>query len=470
MSILSLKRLLSRKDTLAIVHQMTAAIAQPLFVQDLDGNILLGDNRQPAVQQFPILVEDQVIGWVSGTAAAETIAQLLSYLATKELEKKRLAQETLDRYKEITLLYSTCEKITANLELAAIARLVLEEARKLIAGDTGFVLLLNADTQHYESVVAFGDRLNDELTQQAQQGIIASILTTGTGEIVNWVSSDPRWIPPTFPLSSLICAPIKSRGRVLGAITITSETPVDYAAGDLKLLNAIASQAAAAIENAVLHANKLREERIKSNLERYVSSQLVQAILEAKGDISLAPVRKQITILFSDIRSFTQKCEELEPELIVGYLNEYFTHMVDVIFDHNGTVNKFVGDMIVALFGAPSPFPDTEKQAIEAAIAMQRRIQTIPVDWIRDNFPTGIGISSGKVIVGNIGSPRHTDYTAIGDEVNTASRLQSIAKGGQILVSRGVYDATCSLFQFNEVGSLTVKGKRNAVEVFEVVY
>ncbi len=224
------------------------------------------------------------------------------------------------------------------------------------------------------------------------------------------------------------------------------------------------------MENALLHENKLREERIKSNLERYVSAQVVQAILDTGGNVSLAPAKKDITVLFSDIRNFTTKCEDLAPEAIVEYLNEYFAHMVDVIFNHGGTVNKFVGDMIVAIFGAPSQQMDNERWAIETAIEMQKRLKTIPGNWIRQNFITGIGISSGEVIVGNIGSPQHMDYTAIGDEVNIAFRLQSLAKGEQILVSRSIYEATQHIFKFKDVGSVQVKGKKKAVEVFEVLY
>jgi class 3 adenylate cyclase len=264
--------------------------------------------------------------------------------------------------------------------------------------------------------------------------------------------------------------PLKVKGQVIGVLNFSNVDPIHYTAADLKLITTLASQAAAAIDNALLHANKLKEERIKSNLERYVAPQVVQSILESRGDISLNPVRRDLVILFSDIRNFTTQCEELPPETIVGYLNEYFTHMVEVIFQHQGTVNKFVGDMIVALFGAPSPLVDSERKAIEAAIAMQRQIQAIPTPWIRDNFHTGIGISSGEVIVGNIGSPQHLDYTAIGDEVNIASRLQSLAQGGQILVSRGIYNATQDLFTFKEYGSMTVKGKKKSVEVFEVMY
>lgn len=144
--------------------------------------------------------------------------------------------------------------------------------------------------------------------------------------------------------------------------------------------------------------------------------------------------------------------------------------MVDVIFTHEGTVNKFVGDMIVSMFGAPNKLVDSERKAIETAIAMQQRLRNFPGDWIRENFITGIGISSGEVIVGNIGSPQHMDYTAIGDQVNVASRLQSIAQGGQILVSRSIYDLTQELFDFKEVGFVKVKGKKTKVEIFEVIY
>ncbi|MEK7296680.1 MAG: adenylate/guanylate cyclase domain-containing protein, partial [Planctomycetota bacterium] len=182
------------------------------------------------------------------------------------------------------------------------------------------------------------------------------------------------------------------------------------------------------------------------------------------------PVKKDIAILFSDIRGFSTTCEKLMPEETVAYLNEYFTQMVEIIFNHNGTVNKFVGDMIVAIFGAPTRCDDSKKQAVKTAIMMQRRLSEIKNEWIRDNFNTGIGISAGEVVVGNIGSPQHMDYTAIGDEVNIAERLEALAQGKQILVDRNVYEATKDAFEFKALGGFTVKGKKKKVDVFEVVY
>lgn len=534
----SLKRLLRKKDIQAVLGQLMEAIAHPFYIQDIDGRIWIGAGTDAGLYRHAIELEGQILEWVVGHADSGAIATLLSMMAQRELDQRHLAQETLDRYKEISLLYDISEKITAQLDLQAVAALVLEQAQTLIQSDRGAVILHPSEMESvgarstpteirqldaalsgtvsnvgadpsplccstglelsrgtaalkgFEAIAHFGFSSNDDLSAaegapsgadrcESQplalaiapgEGILGTVFSNGTGEIVNRVSGDPRCHPVEQDFQALVCAPLKTQARVLGVIVLGSRQPVSYAAGDLKLLSALASQAAAAIENALLHEHELREARIKSNLERYVPAPIVQAILESRGDISLSPTRKNITILFSDIRNFTAHCERLEPELIVGYLNEYFSYMVDIIFAHKGTVNKFVGDMIVALFGAPSAMNASEQQAIKTAIAMQQCIQSFPLSWIRENFHTGIGISSGRVIVGNIGSPQHTDYTAIGDEVNTASRLQSIAEGGQILVSRNVYEATRHLFSFKNIGTLNLKGKRKAIEVFEVEY
>ena len=476
MTQLSLKQLLRKSDIQAVFHQLTGAIAHPFCIQSSEGTVLLGDYRLDYPLKTPITLEHETLGYVMGEADSVAIATLLSFLGQRELERKALARETLDRYKEISLLYSISEKITAQLDLKSVASLVLDEAKKLVQGNCGATMLYNAAQASFEIVAEFCDRalLCDRAFSAAEitpgRGIIGSVFQNSIGEIVNDVSTDPRCQACDAQYASLICTPLKHQDQNIGLLVLGSTTPINYTAGDLKRLNALASQASAAIENALLHEQELREARIKSNLERYVPAQVVQAIMESKGDISLAPVRKNITILFSDIRNFTTQCEELEPERIVGYLNEYFSYMVDIIFSHQGTVNKFVGDMIVALFGAPSPVLNHEKQAIQTAIAMQQCLQSIPIGWIRDNFHTGIGLSSGRVIVGNIGSPQHMDYTAIGDEVNTASRLQGMAQGGQILVSRSVYEATRADFDFKAMGTVQLKGKRNGIEVFEVQY
>jgi class 3 adenylate cyclase/putative methionine-R-sulfoxide reductase with GAF domain len=470
MAKISLKRVLAKKEVSSILSDLLKAIDTPIIIQDAEGKLLIDNEKTQPSGKYPVELSGEIIGWVMGDEKAYIVASLLSHWVKNELEKKTLARETLDKYKEVNLIYNIAERITACLDLKEVAELVIDEARKLRSADSGSLMLLNKETRKFEVIAAFGQKYEIKAPIEMGQGIAGNVVLTGRGEIINEVTSDPRFVKGNNRVNSLICVPLQIHEQAIGVINISSEEPFNYTAADLKLFMVLASQAAAAIENAILHENKLKQERIKSNLERYVNSQLVEAILAERGDISLAPAKMDITILFSDIRNFTTKCEELEPEKIVEYLNEYFTHMVEVIFSHGGTVNKFVGDMIVAMFGAPSKLVDSERRAIETAIDMQKRIKQIPVPWIRQNFITGIGISSGEVVVGNVGSPQHMDYTAIGDNVNIASRLQSMAKGEQILVSRSIYNVTKHLFEFKEIGSVKLKGKKEEIEVFEVVY
>ncbi|OCQ95593.1 guanylate cyclase [Oscillatoriales cyanobacterium USR001] len=467
MSQINFKRLVSQKEVLHLINSLVSELNTQISIQNADGKLLMGEASY-GQSRYPVEVDGEVVGWVLGPPKAATIASLLTYLATQELEKKTLAKEVLDKYREINLFYTLSEKLIACLDVREIAKLVIVEAKKLIHSSNISVMLLDVESQKLEIALADGKECEIKTPLVPGIGIGGCVLLNGKAEIVDNVWNDPRFVPGENDITSLICAPLKTQNGCIGLINISSERPANYKAQDLKFATSLALIAAAAIENAMLH---LKEKWIKNQLERYIPPQLVKAIITAKeGDISLAPAKKNIAILFSDIRNFTTKCEELAPEMIVGYLNEYFTQMVDVIFSHEGTVNKFVGDMIVAMFGAPAKLVNNEKQAIEAAIGMQLRLRNMSINWIKENFLTGIGITSGEVVIGNIGSPQHLDYTAIGDEVNLASRLQCLAQGGQILVSSNVYEVTRDAFTYREFGNITVKGKCKSVDVFEVIY
>ena len=472
MTTIKLKKILSNRETREIVSGCIGMLGTPIAIEGLDGTIVTGERNQGI--RFPIEVEDETLGWAIGDDKAANVAGLIASLAIKDRERHALAQETLERYKEISLIYNFIGKIALCLNLDEVTRLVIEETRKNIPSTSASVMLLNQATRNLEIKAASGKEYSPKTTMKpgvgAGTGIAGAVFFSGKPEIVNNASSDPRYLKGANRVGSLMCAPLKTRDKVIGVINVSSEKDVGYTAANLRLLNMLTAQAALVIENALFHENKLKEERVKSNLERYVAPQVVKAIMESKANIVFTPEKRRITVLYSDIRSFTTTCEKQPPEKIVEYLNEYFTHMVDVVFTHGGTLNKFVGDMIVALFGAPAQLPDSEKKAIEAAIGMQQRLKTIPLAWIQNNFHTGIGINAGDVVVGNIGSPHHMDYTAIGDEMNIGSRLQSLAKAGQIMVSRSVYDVTKDFFTFKEIGSVQVKGKDKSVEVFEVIY
>jgi adenylate cyclase len=491
MQSISLKKILFKREILSLLRGLVTKLISPIVIQDQEGKVLVADlgmdtetiptknitasGKNPSVKEelhkIPVMLEDRILGWVIGNEQVEQVANFLSYIAKREFEQKTLAADALDKYREINLLYTIASKMSNCLDVKEIGVLVLEEVGRLISSTSASVMLHNPQTDCLEIVSARGTAEHiHSLQVPANVGIAGHVFTTGRPELVNDATQDPRYVVNENDCYAIICAPILTKDHTIGVVNISNSEHVSYTSQDLKLFTAIVTQASGAIENALLHESKLRQQRIKNNLERYLSPQVAEAVINEKEEVSLTTSKRRIAMLFSDIRNFTTKCEELEPEQLVTYLNEYFTQMVDVIFNHQGTVNKFVGDMIVAMFGAPSSIANREYWAIAAAINMQKRIKNLPIDWIRENFITGIGISSGDVIVGNIGSPQHMDYTAIGDEMNIASRLQGLAKGGQILVTRSVYEATESDFQFREFGTLPVKGKKNLVEIFEVIY
>jgi adenylate cyclase len=190
-----------------------------------------------------------------------------------------------------------------------------------------------------------------------------------------------------------------------------------------------------------------------------------------QGGLNVGGERRQITIIFADIRGFTTVAEQLSPERVVTLLNDYLAAMTDVVFKYDGTVDKFLGDGLMALFGAPLGHGDDVRRALACAKEMQTAFNQLRQKWRAEGLPDlqqGIGINTGEAVVGSIGSARRLDYTAIGDAVNTAQRLQSLAVGGQILISASTLSRLDDE-SAEPLGPLKVKGKREAVNVFRLV-
>lgn len=216
----------------------------------------------------------------------------------------------------------------------------------------------------------------------------------------------------------------------------------------------------------------LRErEELKGAFARYVSQEVMEQILRSRGELSLKGDRRKVTILFSDIRNFTTLAEGHTPEEVVGFLNDYFEHMIEIIFRNHGTLDKFLGDGLMVLFGAPLEDSLQEYHAVCAAVEMQQELERLRAKWAVDlhaQIRIGIGIHTGQAIVGNIGSTRRMEYTAIGDAVNVASRLETATKtvGVSILVSETTHSAVADRFRFEDQGPITVKGRQMPIQAY----
>ena len=217
-----------------------------------------------------------------------------------------------------------------------------------------------------------------------------------------------------------------------------------------------------------------REKRaVKRLFSRYVSKDVCEQVLKNPALAELGGRRREMTVLFSDIRGFTSMTERGEPEAIVAQLNQYFSRMVDVVFAHRGTLDKFVGDMVMALFGAPLDDADHADHAVEAALAMVAALDALNREWATQDRPAlgiGIGINSGEMIAGNIGSEQVRSYTVIGDAVNLGARLESLNKDYRtsIIVSEDTARRLKRRYDLKPLGEVVVKGKSKAVAIFEV--
>ncbi|HKC11170.1 MAG TPA: adenylate/guanylate cyclase domain-containing protein [Vicinamibacteria bacterium] len=276
-------------------------------------------------------------------------------------------------------------------------------------------------------------------------------------------------------IRSAMCAPLWNKDQVIGIIHVDSPMLTNcFTLNDLDLLTALANYAAVAVERARLNQKIVAEEKKRERLGRFLSPQVTSRILatsDSQGAALGVPEVKEVTILFADIVGFTSMSEKMSPSQVALLLNDYLSRMTEVIFKYEGTLDKYIGDAIMAVFGAPLDMPDHAARAIRTALEMQERLAEFNAD--RKEGPTvrvRIGINSGKAVAGEIGSVNKKEYTVLGDTVNTASRLESsVAKPGMVVIGENTRAAVADLFDCRSLGSFTLKGKEREVAVYEVV-
>lgn len=228
---------------------------------------------------------------------------------------------------------------------------------------------------------------------------------------------------------------------------------------------------------AIKELERREQERLRGVLRRYVSPQVVEQVLAGGSDFG-SPVERNVVVLFADLRGYTALTEGIDARVLVEQvLNRYFTAMTEVLYRHEGTIDKFLGDGIIGVFGTPIAHPDDLQRGLLAAVDLQRAFDVLRVEWQQQlglDIGMGIGVGYGPAIVGNIGSTQRTDFTLIGDVVNTTSRLNGIALAGQIIVSHQLIDmlpATWNApFALREIGRVPLKGKQDPHLIFEVDY
>ena len=273
---------------------------------------------------------------------------------------------------------------------------------------------------------------------------------------------------------SAVCAPlIGTENRVAGVLYVDSLTSAHrFTEDDLDFVVAFSGIVAVAIENSRFAERIRHESLVRSNFERFFTPGMAARIAASPGAIQLGGERRMVAVLFSDIRNFTPLSASMDPDETALLLTEFFTEMVECVFRHGGTLDKFIGDAVMAQWGAPISEPDDADRALDSAVDMMRSLDRLNARWLAQGRPQlqiGIGLNYGEAFAGNIGSQRRLEFTVIGDTVNTANRLCAWAEGGEILITQTMREALTRPHPLVERPPLTLRGKVEPVVVYRAL-
>jgi len=458
-----LKKLISRKEASSVVSDIMALAGCEIGIYDADGG-LIGGKDQTDAPRMPVEFDGDTIGWVSGGENALKVSAFLRYLYATDANKRALAKDSLEKYKEITLLYDLGEKIIDCLDIHSVAVLIIEETKKIIKSNNVSLMLLEGDQCELAILEAWGEESPEKVNMKKGEGIAGSVVASRAAEIVNDVAVDSRFIVGEKIIHSLICAPLRVKDKVIGVLNISSSLPHAYSSGDLKMAMVLAYQAAMTIDN-------VRNRSVRETFGRYLSDEIVRNILESPGGMNLGGEKRTVTILMSDLRGFTSIGERSPAEDVVGMINIYLEVMTEIILKYNGTIDEFIGDAILVIFGAPMQRDDDAIRAVACAVEMQKAMEEVNRRNRAAGYSEtamGIGINTGSVVVGNIGSNKRTKYAVVGRNVNLTSRIESYTVGGQILASQSTVEACGGIVRIHDALEVMPKGVQKPLIICDV--
>ncbi|HEX6124940.1 MAG TPA: adenylate/guanylate cyclase domain-containing protein [Pyrinomonadaceae bacterium] len=445
--------------------------------------------RRADEQQKVVDYDDKPLGHTQVEISANEIIGRQSHLSM-ETPVAVTSEEIKDlrrKAKILELLYEMSKSLGTVFDLKEI----FERATDLIFRGTPAdrVVALLADETHdgkilTNTLVPIGVKTRDEkldkLTEKLtiSRTITQKVMREKVALLSQDAKTDAQFLGADSIVSqgvrSTICAPLITESNVHGVLYADRLDPFSAFSPDhLELISAVAAQTAVTVETVKAHRRLAREEVARANYSRFMPEYVVKQLLDNPNSFRLGGVNQTITVLFADIRGFTAISEKAKPEKVVGLLNRYFSAISEIIFDRGGTLDKYIGDGLMAIFGAPTATPDDALNAVKAAVTMQKRLITLNQELLADGFgqiSVGIGLHTGEATIGYIGSDRRSEYTAIGDTVNLASRLESNAGGGQILISEATAAACRNLIPVTPREPLIVKNRVQPVSIFEVTW
>jgi adenylate cyclase len=379
-------------------------------------------------------------------------------------------------FRRLDALYKTTQLFSTDFDLQERISEVLDLAMEVMRADRGFLMMRDEDSDTLK-VQVIRDSSGKISSSSPSMGIARKAAIDGDPVLMSDSDLDSKYGQRESiimqRIETAMCVPLQIHDEIIGSLYVDSKSELNnFNEEDLEMFQAIANQAAMAIHNVRLHQRMVDAEKKRADLGRFLSPAIVKTIMDQKQELQLGGDKITATVLYCDIRGFTPLSEGLTPDVLVGLLNEHFTAMTEIVFKYKGTLDKFIGDEVMALFGAPFPMEEDALLAVRAAIEMQQRNEWLNESRLEQKLPTfeiGIGINSGDVFSGYIGSPDRMDYTVIGDNVNVASRLCSVASAGEIIIGEATQAMIQGLIETEPAGTPILKGKSQVIQTHRVI-
>ena len=419
-----------------------------------------------------------------------TAVEVKQQIAENQQIIDQLNRQLARKNNEVRIIQQISSEITSTLDLDRILETILNAMDRVLGFQHAMILLKDksadkltvAAGRGYEHTtigaeVAFGHGVVGVVAERKKMMRIGNIgasvrylmaVRANLQEVGQQDLSNTTAKLPSLPnIQSQLAMPLLVKDRLIGVLVVESAKPNAFDELDEILLTIVANQAATAIDNARMY--QMVEQL--SRLKRFFSPQLAELILIGGTEDPLKTHRREVTVVFLDLRGFTMFAEQVEPEEVMGVLRDYHAEMGRLILEHEGTLERFTGDGMMIFFNDPVVVPNPAERALRMALAMRERVQELSKKWRKRGYDLalGIGIAQGYATIGAIGFEGRWDYGAIGTVTNLAARLCGEAKGEQILVSLRVAGEVEDLIEVEEVGLLTLKGFHKSIPAFNVL-
>jgi adenylate cyclase len=383
--------------------------------------------------------------------------------------------------KVLFVLYEISRQLNSIHDFNELLKKIMDHIFMIIDADYGFLILTDDEknNQFIPAVIKYKDNKTKRREEiKASRTIINKVIQDKVALLTSNAMADSRLAQAESVMGqkirSAMCVPLWKREKIIGVIQLDS-TRADnqFTEEDLELLKTIGCQMAMILEQASLNEKIREEERMRSRLEMFHSPQVIDVILRSdqeEKDNIMETKDLKATILFTDIIGFTGLTEKMPPRQINMLLNRFFSRMTDIIFEYDGTLDKYIGDSLMAIFGAPIEKKDDAERAVAAALRMRQELAAMnDKAEKKEKFKIRMGINTGNVVAGNVGSPKRMEYTVIGNPVNVASRLESLAQPNQIIIGEETYKQVKGKFKIRKIGLQKVKGSSKEIMAYEVL-